>query len=164
MTEQRQTKRKYAHELYPHNPDEYTPRPLEVEVPYLYARAIGLNVSGTSWMEVDPKESGARTVQLVEARQLAFMADAMLQGLTGQEAWDWADTHASDETGEWAHERAKHYGVDAHLIKPYPCGPEPDKHEHLAEPDARGWRTVTFVQGKESACPECTEPLEPANA
>ncbi|WP_426734435.1 hypothetical protein [Glutamicibacter sp. 2E12] len=111
-------------------------------------------------MEADPRLSGARTQQLVETRQLAFMADALLQGLTGQEAWDWADTRASDETGEWAHVRAKHYGVDNSKIKPYPCGPEPDKHEHLSEPGVRGWQSVAFVHGKESECPDCTEPVE----
>lgn len=75
------TKRKYAHELYPH-PAEGEVRPLAVEVPYLYARAV----------------------------------------------------------------------------KPYPCGPEPDQHDHLGDADARGWRTVNRVDGKESECADCCEP------
>ena len=43
----RRTKRRYAHELFPH-PDECEVRPLAVEVPYLYARAIGATSRRTS--------------------------------------------------------------------------------------------------------------------
>ncbi|MFJ2619709.1 hypothetical protein [Glutamicibacter sp. NPDC087344] len=164
MTEKTRTKRRYAHELYPHNPEPYDARPLAVEVPYLYSRAIGLEVWGTSWSGVEPRMSVNRTEALVTARNLAFLADAMLQGLTGQEAWDWADMRAGDETGELAHERAVHYGLNPQAIKPYPCGPEPTTHGHLSEPDVRGWQNVTTVQGKESECPECTEPVEERNA
>lgn len=154
----RVTKRKYAHELYPHNEDEYTPRPLIVEVPYLYARAVGYELRGTRWSEVEPRSIGGdRVMYLIAARQIAFLADAMHQGLTGNDAWQWADMRASDETGEWVGERAEYYGVDWERIKPYPCGPEPDHHDHLDEADARGWRTVHRIEGKESECDECTE-------
>lgn len=152
----RVTKRKYAHELYPHAEDGET-RPLSVEVPYLYARAIGLEVRGTGWFDIRGTEAIDRTNALIDARKVAFLADAMIQGLTGDEAWTWADERAWDETGEWAGERAAHYGVPIDSIKPYPCGPEPDHHDHLDEPDARGWRTVHRITGKESECEECTE-------
>lgn len=57
MTDRR-TKRRYAHELYPH--EEGTIRPLEVEVPYLYARALGLEIGGTSWLTVEPRSIAGR--------------------------------------------------------------------------------------------------------
>lgn len=154
----RVTKRKYAHELYPHA-DEYETRPLSVEVPYLYAHAIGFDIGGTSWSEVEPRSIGGdRVMYLMAARRAAFLADALLQGLTGDEAWKWADERASDETGEWVGERSEVYGVPYYDIKPYPCGPERGHHDHMDEPDARGWRTVHRIKGKESECDECTEP------
>ena len=42
------TKRRYAHELYPHA-DDFERRPLETEVPYLYARAHGIDIYGTGY-------------------------------------------------------------------------------------------------------------------
>jgi len=162
MTEEaaRRTKRRYAHELYPHG-GEWEVRPLEVELPYLYARAIGFNVDGTSWFETMTEATHERTMRMLNAGQIALMADAMHQGLTGQEAWEWAEKRM-DESGEWVYQRAVHYGVDPSLIKPYPHGPEPEHHDHSEPEDARGWRTVTRVQGKESECPDCTEPVEAA--
>lgn len=146
----RRTIRRYAHEIYPHG-EEGEIRDLAVEVPYLYARAIGLQTYGTSWMDgAKPGESGARTNDLCNARQIAFLADAMHQGLTGQEAWEWADMRSWDETGEWAWSRATLYGVPVYSIKPYPCGPEPLRHFH---PGA-------WVDGKESECPDCTEEVD----
>ena len=155
------TIRKYAHELYPHAEEGET-RPLVVEVPYLYAQAIGLNVWGTGWSDVEPRQlMAARTQQLVYARREAFMADAMLQGLTGDEAWTWADRLGWDETGEWAYERATHYGVPVDRIKPYPCGPEPEHHHHMASTgDVTGHGRMTSIHCRESECPSCTEPTE----
>ena len=63
---------------------------------------------------------------------------------------------AYEQVGD--HDRAKHYGVPVEKIKPYPVLDEPDRHDHYGEPDARGWRTVTRVEGRESECPECCEP------
>lgn len=161
-TTERRTKRRYAHELHPHG-EEFEIRPLAVEVPYLYARAIGFEVRGTSWFDSVSETTGARTTQMLDARSIALMADAMHQGLAGQEAWEWAESRM-DESGEWIYERAKHYGVEIDRIKPYPCGPEPDHHDHDGPADARGWRLVTRVQGKESECEECTEPVTEAAA
>jgi len=156
-TPTRRTKRRYAHELYPHA-DEWETRPLAVEVPYLYARSIGFDMWGTGWFNAEHKERNARTYDLINAQQLALMADAMLQGLTGQEAWAWASERMTDD-GEFVYDRARNYGVDPDLIKPYPCGPTPDHHDHVAAPDPRGWRTVTRAPGPEDACEECTEPI-----
>lgn len=157
-----QTKRRYAHELYPH-PDEYEIRPLAVDVPYLYARAIGLGVWGTGWMEAEPKESVSRTNAMIAARHLAFAADALQQGLVGDEAWQWVSERSWDYEGEWVWERAVHYGVDPDAIKPYPCGPEPTHHDHLGTPDRFGSRIVTRAPGPESDCAECCEPPDGAS-
>jgi hypothetical protein len=156
------TIRRYAHELYPHA-DEWQTRPLSVEVPYLYAQAIGLNVWGTGWAD-DRSDAGKaaaidRHIQLGAARHMALLADAILQGLTGDEAWAWADQRAWDETGEWAYVRAVHHGVPVAQIKPYPCGPEPDSHYHMASTgDVTGEGRMTVVECRESDCPKCTEP------
>ena len=160
-TAQRRTKRRYAHELYPHA-GEWEVRPLAVEVPYLYARMAGLSLFGTSWTQVEPRvAAGERTMQYIAAAEVALLADALAQGLTGDEAWRWAAERVTEDL-EMAYERAAHYGVPLDRIKPYPCGPEPEHHDHLDEPDPRrGWRTVTRVEGRESDCPDCTEEVTP---
>lgn len=160
----RRTKRRYAHELYPH-PGEFEVRPLAVEVPYLYARAHGMRVDDTGWFDLFHSDEGKwvctqRTLLLIASRSAALVADALLQGLTGDEAWEWAHSRM-DEAGEWVWERAEHYGVPLDSIRPYPCGPEPDHHDHWTDRDARGTRTlIGRVDGPESACPECTEAVE----
>lgn len=156
----RRTKRRYAHELYP-QAGEWEIRALEVEVPALYARALGFDVQGTGWFTHVPKDSINRTHQMIDAHRHALMADAMHQGLTGQEAWDWAEQRVG-ESGEWIYERAVHYGVDPAAIKPYPCGPAPDHHDHTG-PMKNGWATVTRAEGTEDDCEECTEPIEGAS-
>lgn len=161
MTETR-TKRRYAHELYPH-PADGEIRPLTVDVPYLYARALGFEVQGTSWYEAT-EHAGARTHILLNARELALTADALLQGLTGDEAWRWVQEYYSDETGELVGDRAQHYGIDWTTIKPYTCGPEPIHHRHFGEDRGNGWHESIHVSGRESECPDCTEsvPEEPS--
>ena len=160
------TKRRYAHELYPHA-GEYELRPLAVEVPYLYAQAVGLAIFGTDWFDafkgkgdkVGAVLTTQRTMRLLDARHAALLADAIHQGLTGDEAWEWA-TSRYDEEGGWVYDRAKHYGVPVEKIKPYPVLDEPDRHDHYGWAEALGWRTVTRVEGRESDCPECCEPDE----
>jgi hypothetical protein len=157
----RETKRRYAHELYPH-PDEWEVQPLAEAVPYLYARAIGLDVWGTGWFDlrdengVVARESFDRTNLMIAARHAALHADALLQGLAGEEAWKWAEERGNDETGEWIYDRAVHYGVPVDWIRRYACGPEPRKHDHAGPKDRHGWRSVTTVDGPESECEDCT--------
>jgi len=165
----RVTKRKFAHELYPHA-DEAEVRELAIEVPYLYAQALAFDVWGTGWFDAFPggHEKGtpehttaaqmttSRTLLLIEHRRTALLADALLQGLSGQEAWSWAESRM-DETGEWVYERAVHYGIDPYAIKPYPCGPVPDHHDHLDPPDTHGGRIVHRIPGAEADCVDCTE-------
>lgn len=151
----RETMRQLAHEIYPHADDGVT-RPLTEDVPYLYARAQGFEVRGTGWFHAEPAIYTARTHHLINAREIAFLADALRQGLVGDEAWEWVQQYMADETGELAWDRAEHYGVPVGWIKPYPCGDEPDKHEHQGPPDREGWHSVTYVSGTESECVECT--------
>ena len=157
---ERRTKRRYAHELYAHA-DEGQVRPLAVEVPYLYARALGLDVDGTNWSSDDSELGRARSheriVQLGDARFKALIADALRQGMTGDQAWSWAANWAWDYEGSTVWERAKHYGVDPMSIRPYPCNGEPSTHAHLGEPDGRGMQSVTYVDGTEESCEACTE-------
>lgn len=155
-TPARRTKRRYAHEIFPHA-DEWETRLLEVEVPYLYARAIGFDVRGTGWFARVQPESNNRTMEMINAHQIALMADAMHQGLTGQAAWEWASERMTDD-GEWIYERAMHYGIDPDAIKPYPCGPKPNHHDHLGPRGAGGSCIVTRAPGAEDDCEECTEP------
>lgn len=161
-TEQRRTKRRFAHELYP-MADEGEVRPLSVEVPVLYASALGHEVWDTGWFDgirddAYRQEAADRTVFLVQSRQVAFLADALAQGLTGDEAWAWAAEYAAEESGELVWERAEHYGVRPEAIKPYPCGPTPTFHRHFSDQESRSGVT-TRVDGPEDACPDCTEPV-----
>lgn len=156
----RRTKRRYAHELYPHG-EEYETRLLEVEVPYLYAQMVGHEVKGTSWFDMregaEIALSVERTMAKIRITHIAMLADALLQGMTGDDAWAWAERGQWDYEGGIAYDRAMEYGVPIDQIKPYPCGPEPDHHDHHDEPDAQGWRIAHRVAGKESECPDCTE-------
>ena len=151
----RRTKRRYAHELYPHAEDGEI-RSLQIEVPYLYALAVGLEVWNTSWFDTSTPEAIGRTGRLIDARWKASLADALLTGFCGQEAWSWAARQVSDETGELVFDRAAYYGVQIEQIKPYPCGPEPSKHPHI-DPATH---IVTYVPCAESECPDCTEEVQ----
>jgi hypothetical protein len=165
---ERRTKRRYAHELYP-GPDEGEVRPLHIEVPHLYAVARGLDVWGTSWHDLlskerpldDRRHAADRIALMISAKEKAFLADALLQGKRLQDAWEWAMTRAGEESGEFVWERAMHYGVPVDDIKPYPCGPEPDHHDHKGRPltGPLGGHIITPVKGPESECLECTEPV-----
>lgn len=161
----RRTKRRWAHELYPHAEEGQT-RALSVEVPYLYAQAHGLDIDETDWHDLlrgdqaQGRLAGQRTVQMIEARRAAFLADALHQGMTGDEAWAWVDARHWDYEGEAVWDRAKHYGVDPVQIRPYPILAERQEHDHWSEPDHRDWRTlVEKVNVPESECPDCTEPV-----
>lgn len=161
----RRTIRRFAHELYPH-PDEYEIRPLAVEVPYLYARFVGLSVFETGWFEADWRDdewahlaTGQRTLQFIGAARTALLADALQQGMTGDKAWAWAESRVTDDMGV-AYDRAVFHGVPIDEIKPYPCGPEPDHHNHKDDPAPGGGHFILRVAGKESECEECTEPVE----
>lgn len=157
--EERRTKRRYAHELYPHA-EEFEVRALEEEVPYLYALAIGLLPDGTGWHDASPEQTAARASEWLRARHLAHLADALLQGMTGQDAWDWATGRMQAQTDMYLLGRASHYGVDPDKIKPYPCGPTPEHHDHLEpHPQYENVQIVHRIPGTEDDCPDCTEPV-----
>lgn len=158
MTDRR-TKRRYAHELYPDPDGSHTPGPLNRVVPHLYARALGLSVVGTMWSAQAPAVSAARSVDVVNARMIAALVDAISQGFMGQRAYDWAYAIASDETGEVVWDRAVEYGIDPYGIRPYPCGPEANYHYHYGPADHYGVRIGRSVHGRESECEACTEPV-----
>lgn len=172
----RRTIRRYAHELYPH-PGEHEVQPLAVAVPYLYARAVGLNTWGTDWFDLGRTPEGRRDedgnlraefrlaneriMAMIAARSAALHADALLQGLSGEEAWTWAEERACDESGEWVYERATHYGVPVDRIKPYPVIAEARVHNHYETTgNVTGWDVVTRIDCPESECEACTEPIE----
>lgn len=118
-----QPEQKYAHELYP-EPDGHD---LATDVPYLFARALGFRAGTDQWHEYlssgdEAKQRMAweRTVLQCELRGTALVADALAQGMSGQEAWTWSQERADEESGEWIWERATAYGVDPEAIKPYP--------------------------------------------
>lgn len=160
-TPKRETKRRRAHELYPH-PGEWEVQPLAEAVPYLYARAVGLDVWGTGWFDnrdengAVTRESFDRTNLLIAARSAALHADALLQGLSGEEAWKWGEEHAADESGGCTYERAFEHGIPTMWIKPYDCGPEPDHHDHYGPSSSNGSRRVFRIEGMESECEDCT--------
>ncbi|PPH51220.1 hypothetical protein [Rathayibacter sp. AY1E1] len=158
-TPERRTKRRYAYELFP-EPEEGATHSLADGMPHLYARAIGFSVQDTGWTDIEPRtRAGDRVMQMLSYAQIAFLADALLQGMTGDDAWRWADAKANEEAGEWLWERAEVYGVDPEQIKPYPCGPEPEHHYHF-DPARPGTRYVVRADMPESKCELCTEPVE----
>lgn len=161
-TTNRRTIRRYAHELYPH-PEEGETRPLETEVKYLYAQWHGHNTFGGDWFKRTNSDDPAtkrlamdRISYLVRLQQLALTADALLQGLTGQAAWDWMVEH-HDVEGEVTYDRAMKYLSDEELerIRPYPVLNSPDPHDHV-DPVTH---EVTRAEGIEEDCPDCTEEI-----
>jgi len=154
--EKRRTIRRYAHEMYP-EPNEAQAGDLTAQMPYLYARAIGLRSFGTGFMDV-PLDHMKRCVEFTDAVLIALLADAHFQGMTGPDAWEWAYWSQHDEM-EAVWKRAMSHGVKPQLIKPYPCGPEPQTHWHKATTgDVTGDGIVTPIWCAESECPTCTEP------
>lgn len=126
---------RYAHELHP-EPADHEQRNLPQMLPYLFARAIGLRTFGTGWYDLARSDSPTdrqvaynRTDLYVHAGQMALLADALAQGLTGAEAWRWVSDRSRDNMGEWLAERASAYGVDSDRIAAYPCIPTRDTKE-----------------------------------
>lgn len=168
--DQRRTKRRYASEIYPYA-DEWEVRPLSVEVPHRYAEMVGTAALWTGWFDLastypkgSPEASIAaqlsmsRIAQHLLSAEVACLADALSQGMTGDEAWEWAMSRVTGDM-ESAYERADEHGIPFEQIKPYPCGPEPDHHNHKGDPAPSGGHYVVRVDGKESECPDCTEPV-----
>lgn len=158
------TIRRYAHEIYP-LAKEWEVRPLEVEAPCLLARVVGLSTWGTNFRHADAREQVARVEELVLTTELALLADALHQGLAGDEAWRFAQVGGDGQAAnEKAYERAVHYGIRVGRIKPYPIGPELTTHDHMSSTgDATGSGFVTVIDMPEDQCPTCCEPEEDAS-
>ena len=123
-----------------------------------YETSPGAHADFAKGPQAEREIAGSRIHHLINARRLAFLADALHQGMTGQDAWEWAEGRALEETGELAYDRARRHGVPCDRIKPYPCGPEPDHHDHMASTgDVTGHGIVTRIDCPESECPTCTE-------
>lgn len=161
----RRTKRRYAHELYPH-PEDGEPRALAVDVRHALAMAIGSQV-GREWHDLmseggeSARIASDRTMYHLALVEVAFLAVALADGLSGQAAWDWANSARGDEVDKLLYDAAARFDVDWDAIKPYLIRSEPDTHEHWTPRNARGVKTLLEyrVPGKESDCEACTEPV-----
>ena len=158
------TIRRFAHELYP-PAEEWEVRPLEIEVPYLYAQFVGINTWGTNFYNADAHDQIRRVQELTQITETALLADALHQGLTGDEAWRYAQAGGDGQAAnEKAYERAEHYGIPIGRIKPYSIGPELTTHDHKSSTgDITGSGLVTVIDMPEDQCPTCCEPEEDAS-
>lgn len=123
---------KYAHEIVPH-PDEGESRPLGTVVRYHYAQALAWHLAFAEVIrvgELGPRLDFALS-QYLSHTHLAFLHDALAQGLADQGAADWAAVRIHPESPELVWERAVHYGLDPDEIRAYETTREAkgDNHE-----------------------------------
>lgn len=105
---------KYAHEVIPH-PKEGEAAPLETLVRYHYAQAEAWIKSFSAAIgagDYGPNGADFTLASFMGHMHRALLFDALAQGLTGQEAADWASTRNHSESAEWIWERAEVYGLD----------------------------------------------------
>lgn len=163
--EGRRTKRRLAHELFPH-PDEGEVRSLAIDAPYELARAIGLDLD-REWHELldtrnraDTRAATERTSAFITAARLALLADALHRGLAGQEAWEAAMGPSGDTLDEWVWLRACEHGIPVDKIKPYNILDGAKSHDHWTKPEGTGWWTLAArLPIPEDDCMDCTEPI-----
>lgn len=106
---------KYAHEIVPH-PEEGEVVDLPILVRYHYTQAQAWHLSFAESINGD---FDFPLSQYLGHAHLAFLHDALLQGLSGQEAADWASVRHHSESAELVWERADHYGINPDQIRPY---------------------------------------------
>lgn len=115
------TELKYAHEIVAH-PDEGEAKPLDYLVRYHYAQAQAWHLAFAAVI-AEPEMDGARLdlalSNYLGHSHLAFLHDALAQGLAGQEAATWASELCHSESPELVWERADHYGINPDEIRPY---------------------------------------------
>lgn len=112
------TEKKFAHEIVAH-PEEGEAMPLDYLVRYHYSQATGWHLAfGEVLNESGPRFDLALSQYLHHAH-LAFLHDALHQGLAGQEAVDWVSVRNHSESAEWTWERAVACGLNPDEIKPY---------------------------------------------
>ncbi|MEV5001967.1 hypothetical protein [Nocardioides sp. LML1-1-1.1] len=113
---------KYGHEIEPH-PCEGETAPLGRLVRYHYAQAIAWHrafaetITGAS--QAERGQIDFTLAQYLGHAQLAFLHDALHQGLASQEAADWASVRNHSESAELVWERAVHYGINPDEIRAY---------------------------------------------
>lgn len=100
----------FAHELYPPFKAGEHP-PLSAQVPWLYARAVGLSSGG--W------QGKARMRQRQDAAFVAILADMRLRGVDERDALRWASDFSTAKRQEFVRLRAKAYGVPVEQIRTY---------------------------------------------
>lgn len=110
------TNSKYAHEIVPH-PEEGETTPLETLVRYHYAQAQAWHLSFAE--AINGNDFDFPLSQYLGHSHLAFLYDALIQGLIGQEAADWASVRHHSESAELVWERGDHYGINPDEIRPY---------------------------------------------
>lgn len=111
---------RYAHQIEPH-PSEGETLLLDRLVRYHYAQALAwhLSFAETIAETIDGPRMDYALAQYLGHSHLALLHDALAQGLTGQEAADWASRRHHSESVEIAWERAAHYGLNPDEIRPY---------------------------------------------
>lgn len=112
------TEKKYAHEIEPHPEEGETVR-LDRLVRYHYAQAQAWHLAFAESLNERGPAFDFPLSQYLGHSHLAFLHDALLQGLSGQEAADWASVRHHSESAELVWERADFYGLDPDAIKPY---------------------------------------------
>lgn len=114
--------KQFAHKIVPH-PEEAEQRPLAVTVRYHYAQAIGWHLAFAESIRDGIGSWGAEVDFALSSylghAHLAFLHDALAQGLVGQEASDWAAGRNHSESAELIWERSAKYDVDPDLIRAY---------------------------------------------
>lgn len=159
MSNARRTKRRLAHELYPRPKDEFSTHTLDEAVKHFMAFAVGTAVAGTDWLDALKGDETRRVavdrlaLHMMTTR-VALLLDAIHQEKTSEEAWEHVTPFGYDDgdiTGEVLYARARNHGITIDNIKPYPVLAETGTHCHQGEP---------LVNGKESECEACTEPVE----
>lgn len=108
--------KKYAHQIVRH-PEEGEALPLNHLVRYHYAQAQAWHLSFVD--ALDSMNFDWPLSQYLGHSHLAFLHDALAQGLNGQEAADWASRRCHSESAELVWERAAAYGLDPDAIRAY---------------------------------------------
>lgn len=110
------TATKYAHEIVAH-PEEGEAVDLLHLVRYHYAQAQAWHLAFAE--AINSRDFDFPLSQYLGHAHLAFLHDALHQGLAGQEAADWASVRNHSESAELVWERADKYGLDVDQIRPY---------------------------------------------
>jgi hypothetical protein len=112
--------KKYAHEIEPH-PEEGEAVPLDRLVRYHYAQAQAWHLAFAEAIsgDIGTAEFDFPLSRYLGHSHLAFLHDALLQGLSGQEAADWASVRHHSESAELVWERGVAYGLNPDAIRPY---------------------------------------------